>query len=52
MYGILRSTGLLFDIWVWYWAANLNLLREPGEKKKGKGGKADEKNEKQLLAST
>lgn len=33
IYGILRATGLLFDIWVWYWAANLILMKEPAEKK-------------------
>lgn len=34
MYGILRATGLLFDIWVWYWAAHLVLLQEPSGDKK------------------
>lgn len=34
IYGVLRATGLLFDIWVWYWAANLLLMKEPGKSEK------------------
>lgn len=41
MYGVLRATGLLFDIWVWYWAANLILM---------KSNKKDDKNKNKSVA--
>lgn len=40
MYGILRATGLLFDVWVWYWAANLLMMKEPDNKKGKKKSKS------------
>lgn len=42
MYCVIKAAGLLFDVWVWYWASNLIIMKEEDTKNSKTNSKPNE----------